>query len=432
MAVEAGAEAGARIGRHCGIQTSGDTLLRILRQTPEATYPQPRVVGVDDWAFKRRLRYGTILVDLERHRPIELLPDRQPETLTQWLKQHPGIEVITRDRSQDYARAATTGAPQAIQVADRWHLMKNLGDALQQVLSKYAIRLRRWTANAQKPSPIQTSDVPRRLTTQREQQQSASRRAARLERYEQVHQLHQKGWQQVAIAQHMGISTRTVQRFLAAESFPERRPRHFASQLDPYKVYLLQRWNQGCHNATRLAREIRLQGYPGGVTQVQEYVARLRRAQAAQCRPSTAPLPDNLETSPLTPRRVAYLLLRPPDEEDDAHREFLQQFFTLFPELRLLVEQFRGFAAMVREKEREKRDVGLDERMQQVLQGDCAPLKQFVRGIQSDEAAVRAALSMTWSNGQSEGQINRLKLIKRQMYGRARFDLLRLRVLHPT
>ena len=236
----------------------------------------------------------------------------------------------------------------------------------------------------------------------------------------------------MTIAQHLGISAKTVQRFLAAEAFQERGPRHFASQLDPYKVYLLQRWNQGCHNATRLAHEICLQGYPGGVTQVQEYVARLRRAQAAPCRPSTAPLPDNLAISPLTPRRVAYLLLRPPDEEDDADREFLQQFFTLFPELRLPVEQLRGFAAMVREKERENQDVGLDDWMQQLLQGDCAPLKQFVRGIQNDEAAVRAALSMTWSNGQSEGQFNRLKLIKRQMYGRAKFDLLRLRVLHPT
>ena len=262
MALEAGAEAGARIGRHSGIQTSGDTLLRILRQTPEVTYPPPRVVGIDDWAFKRGLRYGTILVDLERHRPIELLPDRQSETLTQWLKQHPSIEIITRDRSQDYARAAAAGAPQAIQVADRWHLMKNLGDALQQVLSNYTSRLRRWTATTAKPLPVQVADVPKRPATRREQQQSASRRAARLERYEQVHQLHKQGWQQVAIAQNVGISTKTVRRFLAAESFPERRPRHLASQLDPYKGYLLQRWNQSCHNAARLAHEIRLQGYP--------------------------------------------------------------------------------------------------------------------------------------------------------------------------
>ena len=142
-------------------------------------------------------------------------------------------------------------------------------------------------------------------------------------------------------------------------------------------------------------------------------------------------MPADLATSPLTPRRVAYLLLRPPDEEEDAHREFLQQFFTLLPELRLPVEQFRGFAAMVRVKEPEKRDVGLDNWIQDALQSDCAPLKQFVRGLQSDEGAVRAALSMMWSNGQSEGHINRLKLVKRQMYGRAKFDLLRLRVLHP-
>ena len=115
---------------------SGDTLLRTLRREPFSSYlpPPVRVVGVDDWAFCKGCRYGTILVDLERRRPIDLPPDRKAETLTEWLCAHPGIEVVARDRSTEYTRAITEGAPRALQVADRWHLLKNLHEVLEREL----------------------------------------------------------------------------------------------------------------------------------------------------------------------------------------------------------------------------------------------------------------------------------------------------------
>ena len=430
VAFEAGAEAGARIGRHLGIQTSGDTLLRVLRQTPEISYPSPRVVGIDDWAFRKRLRYGTLLVDLERRRPIDLLPDRRVETVIQWLAQHPDIEIVTRDRSQDYAQAITGGAPQAIQVADRWHLLKNLTDALQKVLNSHARQLRQWGVDPQTTTLIQLDDVPERCPAQHEQHQSQMRRAARLERYQQVHQLHQQGWQKKAIAQYLGMSARTVSRYLLTPTFPERQPSRRVSRLDSYKAYLLQRWNEGCHNATRLTDEIRLQGYAGSITQVREFVTRLRLAQAAKAntgQPSLS-LPASLANKPLTPRHAAFLLLCPVDENDDTLTEFRQQFFRLFPEMQPHVEPFQVFATMVREK----CEVGFDSWLQAAIHSDCAVLRQFARGIERDSAAVRAALSLDWSNGQTEGQVNRLKTLKRQMYGRAKFELLRLRMLHPT
>jgi transposase len=243
-----------------------------------------------------------------------------------------------------------------------------------------------------------------------------------------VRHLHEQGWHQVAIADVVGISLKTVRRYLAAAVFPERRPRHYPSKLDSFKGYLLQRWNEGCHNAVRLAGEIHQQGYPGGITQVRDYLARLRRAAASHPQPAITPLETLLTTSPLTPRRAAYLLLRPPDENEEADREFLAPFFARFPELRASIELFRTFATLVREK----RTGAFDAWIHQVLHSDCAALKQFARGLQSDEEAVRAALSLSWSSGQCEGQINRLKFIKRQGYGRAKFDLLRIRVLHPT
>jgi len=343
---EAGAEAGARIGRHFGIQTSGDTLLRVLRQTPESCHPPPRVVGIDDWAFKKGLCYGTILVDLERHCPLDLLPDRQVETVKRWLAQHPGIEMVTRDRSQDYAQAITEGAPQATQIADRWHLLKNLTDALQKVLNGYAKRLRQWGTDPQTAALIHATDVPERSPSRRDRRQSEICRAGCLERYQQVHHLHRQGWQQKTIAHHLGISARTVSRYLAAATFPEHRRQRRSSNLDRHKTDLLQRWHEGCHNATRLADEIRSQGYVGGITQVREYVARLRQAQAAQTEQSLPSLPTSLASKPLTPRRAAFLLLCPVDDQDD----FQQQFFNLFPELQTVVESFQAFAAMMREK----------------------------------------------------------------------------------
>jgi transposase len=428
ISFEAGAEAGARIGRHCGIQTSGDTLLRVLRQTPETSHSPPRVVGIDDWAFKKGLRYGTIVVDLEQHCPIDLLPDRRVETVKQWLVQHPSVEIVTRDRSQDYAQAITEGAPQAVQIADRWHLLKNLTDALQKVLNGYAKRLRQWGFDPQTATLLQATAVPERSPTQCEQHQSQMRRAVRLERYQQVHHLHRQGWHQVTIAQHLGISTKTVRRYLAAPAFPEHRRRRYTTKLDRYKTYLLHRWNEGCHNAARLADEIRAQGYTGGITQVREYVTRLRQAQATQTGPLASSLPASLATKPLTPRRAAFLLLCPMDANNQTQAEFSKQFFALFPELHPIVEPFQCFAVLVREK----RAADFDDWMQTATHSDCTALRQFAGGLQRDEAAVRAALSSDWSSGQCEGQINRLKFLKRQMYGRARFDLLRLRVLHPT
>jgi transposase len=365
------------------------------------------VIGIDDWAFKKGLRYGTILVDLERHYPIDLLPDRQVETVRQWLAQHPSVEIVTRDRSQDYAQAITQGAPQAVQIADCWHLLKNLTDALYKVLHSYAKRLRWWGVDPQ-TMVIQAVDVPERSPSRHERHQRHVRRAVRLERYQQV-------WLQKSIACHLGISARTVSRYLAAATFPERQQQHRTSGLDRYKTYLLRRWSEGCHNATRLADEIRFQGYAGGITQVRDYVARLRQVQAAQTGQLSLSLPTSLASKPLTPRRAAFLLLCPLDGNNATLVDFRQQFFSLFPALQAIVEPFQAFAAMVREK----RAADFADWLWTASHSACTALKQFARGFERDEAAVRAALSSHWNNGQCEGQINRLKFLKRQMYGQS-------------
>ncbi|MBE2271718.1 MAG: ISL3 family transposase [Anaerolinea sp.] len=424
VAFEAGAEAGARLLAQVGIVTSGDTLLRVIRQTSLREPAEPRVVGIDDWAWKKGLRYGTLIVDLERHAPIALLPDRQVETVKQWLVQHPSVAIVSRDRSQEYAQAITSGAPQALEVADRWHLLKNLTDVLYKVLERYATQLRQLLV---RPTPAILAPERDKVEGSAAQQEIRQQRhMTRQARFQHVHQLHQLGWQNKAIARHLGICPRTVQRYLAKETLPRlHRQRH--SNLDTHKPYLVQRWNEGCHNARQLGDEIRLQGYMGGMTSVRAYVARLRRTHTALASSVAASLPQNRLTRPLTPRRAAFLLLNSSaDNEDNDPTAFLSQLYARIPQLQPTVTLFRDFATLVREQCAS----AFDEWLRAVQGSECVALRHFAQGLQRDAAAVRAALEFEWSNGQTEGQVNRLKLLKRQMYGRAKFDLLRLRVLH--
>lgn len=134
-----GGEPGARITRHLALSTSPDTLLRAVRQIADSELPTPRVLGVDDWSYRRGHCYGTLLIDLEQHRPVDVLPERTVAALATWLLVHPGVEIISRDRAQVYADGATLGAPTAVQVVDRWHLLKNLGEAVQRVLDRHPV-----------------------------------------------------------------------------------------------------------------------------------------------------------------------------------------------------------------------------------------------------------------------------------------------------
>jgi transposase len=205
-----GGEAGARLSSRLGMTVSGDTLLRRVRQLTAADPPAPRVLGVDDWAWKRGHRYGTILVDLERHRVVDLLPDREVVSLERWLEAHPGMEVISRDRSSAYAEGATKGAPKAVQVADRWHLLKNLGEALERILQSQHQHLQQaaqtaavQTAVAVPETPAPHEATPKSLSPAQHQKHRSRER--RLARYEQVKTLHQQGWSQRAIGLQTGL-----------------------------------------------------------------------------------------------------------------------------------------------------------------------------------------------------------------------------------
>jgi len=426
-----GGEAGFRLASCFGLESSPDTILRILKQGagPVANH-HVRVLGVDDWAWRKGQSYGTILVDLERHRPIDLLPDRESETLEKWLKAHPGVEIISRDRAGAYAEGSRNGAPEALQVADRFHILCNLTQALQRLLERLAGTLRRSQLpdtvppstspstgtsieSIEAPTTIPTSDP---IKLNRHQQQSQQRRERRKARYEAVREAHQRGVTQRAIAKEFGLSRKTVRRFLRANEFPEQPPRRRRTGLEPYREYLKKRWAEGCHNASRLCRELREKGYEGQRSRVKEFLQPWR-SQAPKSTSRNHKLPGL--------RLVAFWLAKPPEQRQPMEQQWVQAISKDHPE----IVRAETLAQTFREMVKHRKAGDLANWLESAEASSIPEFNGFAMGIRRDHSAVAAGLDQPWSNGQVEGQVHRLKLLKRQMYGRAGFLLLRRRVL---
>lgn len=429
-----GGEAGCRLAAQLGIHSSADTILRVISQAVYGgSADDVKVLGVDDWAWRRGHHYGTVLVDLERHQPIDLLPDRESETLAKWLQAHPTVRIISRDRAGAYAEGARQGAPGAVQVADRFHLFCNLTQALQRVLERLASVLRRVEVakpsgstpapgDAVEPNEQQfpaakevAPEAPIKLSqlAQKRQQSWEKRKAL----FDAVRAAHQRGINKRAIAHEFGISRLTIRRYLQAKEFPERAPRQRRSELDSFRGYLEKRWAEGCHNASQLCRELQQQGYSGRRSRVKEYLQPWRANSLRESSKSRRTLP-NL-------RLVAFWLTKPPMQRSPDEQRWVEAAITGHPQIATAEHLAQRFRQVFKDRNSD----ALNAWLTSSLASDIPELKRFVAGLERDYQAVVAAIEQHWSNGQVEGQVHRLKLLKRQMYGRSGFQLLRRRVL---
>ena len=420
-----GGEAGCRLAMRLGIPISADTLLRKIDRKDVAATNAPKFIGVDDWAWRKGHRYGSILVDLERRQPIDLLADRSADSLASWLKEHPTVELISRDRAESYADGARRGAPDATQVADRFHLLCNLTTAVERVLETKRSEL----CKACEPPEIKTESVtvaeaPPKMSMAHER--SKQSRERRLELYSKAIDLQRQGFTNRAIGRALHMGRKTVGRFLLAGQFPERaKPHRPGPHVNKFGDYLQKRWAEGCHNATKLWHEIQAQGYVGARGMVATFVSTFRTPGTKYHRQNSRPSASQPKEKPLSPRQVAMLMARKPEKLDDHQQQLISRLEKACPTLELLRPLVRSFSEVLLGKDA----AALQPWIDRANASSLPAIRNFCNGLIRDRAAVTAAISFKWSNGQVEGQVHRLKLIKRQMYGRANFALLRARVL---
>jgi len=427
-----GGKAGARLAERIGTPVSGATLLRLVRRGAPATpSTAPRVLGVDDWAWRRGQRYGTVLVDLERHAVVDLLPDREADSFAAWLRAHPGVEVIARDRGAGYADGGRRGAPDAVHVADRWHLLENCSAAVLEAVKRHLPALRAAAqptssapaAAATTVAPAADPDAPPLMTSaQRLQWQGWQRR---VQVHDEVMRLHQQGVPVRHIARDLALSRNTVRRWVRGEQPELHRPRMHS--LDPWRSVLERRWAKGCRNGAQLWRDLRDAGFKGGMRVVTEWANRQRLAEPErQFGPAPALAMEHSPRPAAYPaRRVARMLTADLPSFAEPDRAYVERLLGLSPALAAARDLALRFGALVRAR-------SADALTPWLADAGNSELRGFAAGLRQDEQAVRAALTLPWSSGQVEGQVTRLKLVKRQGYGRAKLDLLRARLVRAA
>jgi len=436
IAFALGGEAGARLARELGLLVSPDTLLNRIRGAFRAEAEEVRVLGVDDFAFRKGNAPGTILVDLERHEVADLFEGHSAESIARWLGRHPGVEVVARDRSHVCREGINAGVPDALQVADRWHLLRSLALSLEEFLLRKRSALGKVAAETGEderlPGSIDgdASTLPVRLGRPYGSVEGpALKRHERLvERWKEIRRLHLAGASVKDIAEWVGTSHSTVYRY-RERTEPPPRPnyRRRASVLDPYLPYLLSRWNEGCRSAKRLHQEIRDQGYRHSVDTVNRLLSSFRYTEGQGQKLPLAPKAKTGSIAGASPtaKNVAALFMRREELLNPEQKEYLDRLCVSDRALADARRLTQEFAKMVRNLQGEELDGWLEE----AAGCEAQVVRKFAASLKKDLAAVRAGLVQEWSTGPVEGFITKLKLLKRQGYGRANFDLLRARAL---
>lgn len=420
-AVVAG-QAGTRLTRRIAIPASRSTLLRRLRAMPLPQVTAPKVLGVDDFAIRRGQTYASILIDMATHRPIAVLGDRSAATFAAWLREHPGVEIICRDRAGNYAEGGRTGAPDAVQVADRYHLWANLGEAVEKtVITHCSCLAEPKPAEQQAPTAAEPAAVvPDGLLDVNGNERRLVARTR--ERYAAVYGLLAQGASVGAICRQLALDRTTVWRFARAESLDELlfKATHRENKLDRFKPYLIERWNNGHTDVAALHAEIAQHGYEGGMQTVYRFVRRFR-GHATVGPPAPRQIPPK-------PRRLARWIMTRPDHLTAGQAVTLKEICARCPELDRASQHVRAFAQMMTQLQGDQ----LEDWLTAVEADTLTAFRSLAIGLRRDQAAVTAGLTLPWSSGAVEGAVTRAKALKRLMYGRANLDLLTRRILLPN
>ena len=407
VALALGGRAGARLSGRLSCTVSRSTLLRLIRAAADPDSRTPLVLGVDDFALRKGHIYGTILVDIETRRPVDMLPERSAESFRAWLDAHPGVEIICRDRGGCYAEGAAQGAPLAIQVADRWHLWHNLAEAVERAVARHRSCL-------QEPAPDPEPGPPAEEAAPALEAGLAARTRAR---HAEIRAALARGLTITEISQTLRLDRKTVRRYATAASADQLTggarlaP---AGLLGPHQDWLRQRWDEGIRSTEQLHAELRDRGYQGSLRTLRRLTARLRRDTAVPAPPPAPPA-----------KKAACWILTPPGDLAVDDRAALAQITGRCAELNATRALVREFADVLCHRRGER----LETWAAQAEASPVSELRGFAKGLRRDWAAVTAGLTVSYSSGAVEGHVNRIKMIKRQMYGRAKPDLLRKRVL---
>jgi len=396
-----GGRPGAGFAERLMLPVSNDTLLRVVRRRARSPVNTLVVIGIDDFAWRRNHRYGTIVCDLERRQTVKLLPDREPATSQAWLQHHPSIEIVARDRGGGYGEAVAKALPDATQVADRWHLMENASQAFLDAVRKSMRQIR---------TVIGATVINTELLTcaERLQYEGYLRRE---ETNGSIQALSKQGVSIKSIVRQTGHSRKLVRHVVRGEHSDIFRPRQ--SSLESYLPWLDAQWQADKHNALALWRRMRVQGFGGSSRVVAEWATRRRRADKADAQ-SLARVPSA--------RTIARLMTIGRDHLTKAETVTIAAIEEGLPSLVDAREIIADFHAMIRTKAVTALPIWIARACQSLV-------SSFGNGVKKDFPAVRAAIISAWSNGQTEGQITKLKLVKRQMYGRGKMDLLEARLI---
>lgn len=408
VAAELGGRPGARLCRKLSVPAGR---MRLLGHLPAPATPDraPRVLGVDEFAFRRGRRFGTILVDIETHQPVDVLPDRRAETLAAWLRGHAGAEVVCRDRASTYSRAVREAAPDAIEVADRWHLLRNLSLAVERVCHEHRACLRKYAEHRQRSQPRQPTLklLPTTLIVDRVRR-----------RHEVINRMVETGYPVSEIARRLGLDRKTVRRYRDTDfdvllaSARDRRN----VPLDRFKPCLQAEFAAGHTSAKELYDQICERGFSGGYSTLSRYVRTLRDGTAV---PAPAPVPS--------PRTVSGWIMRPREKLTPRQTAELERVRLACPDITEACNLARAFTDLARNR----RGHLLTEWIRQAERCGQPSIRSFASFLRQDLDAVTAGLTLAHSSGVVEGHVCRVTLLKRSMYGRASFELLRARILTP-